>query len=284
MRSSFRILGVAAALALALPVCAQTAVGSSTVPCKVQPVPPKPHPYTVELKTTTVQTLLDGTTITRETNETRALDSQGRTLFSNNSMVMFEGMTAITNANVNDPVEGTQANWDSRTKKARVIKLPPKDQRYGCWATESGTFRMSYGRPRPAGAPPLSAVNGVQGPAQLAPQPGVTASLFARSSGKPEDLGTESIMGIEAHGTRNTIVTPVGQIGNDRPITRTTEVWMAPGFNFPFRMISDDPQMGKRTTEIVRLDLSEPSPETFQPPEGYQVTTEEMHEVPCAQQ
>ena len=37
-------------------------------------------PYTAEFKVTHVQTLADGSTITRETSEVRARDSQGRTL------------------------------------------------------------------------------------------------------------------------------------------------------------------------------------------------------------
>jgi hypothetical protein len=285
MKSSFHILVIAAAILLALPAFAQTSASPATVPCKVPPPPPKPQAYSAELKTTTVQTLVDGTTITRESTETRAQDSERRTMSTNTVILSPTNMPTYTNTNVNDPVEGTQTSWNSQTKKARITKIPPADQRYGCWATESGNFRMNYGKPRPAGLPGIAAVTAVEGPAQLAPQPAVTASIFTRNNfSKPEDLGTESILGVEVHGTRSTWVTPVGQIGNDRPITHTTENWSAPGFGFPFRTIYDDPQSGKRTSEVVRLDLSEPPPETFQPPEGYQVTTEEMHEVPCAQQ
>ncbi|MGA7339808.1 MAG: hypothetical protein WBE72_03385 [Terracidiphilus sp.] len=35
--------------------------------------------------------------------------------------------------------------------------------------------------------------------------------------------------------------------------------------------------------ELVSLDLSEPHPSVCQPPEGYEVVTEEMHQVPCQQ-
>ncbi len=42
--------------------------------------PPAQPFYTAEFKTTRVQTLANGTTITRESTETRALDSQGRSM------------------------------------------------------------------------------------------------------------------------------------------------------------------------------------------------------------
>jgi hypothetical protein len=45
--------------------------------------------------------------------------------------------------------------------------------------------------------------------------------------------------------------------------------------------VNDSPQGGKTTTEVVRLDLSEPPLSTFQPPEGYEVVIEELHQVTC---
>lgn len=97
-----------------------------------------------------------------------------------------------------------------------------------------------------------------------------------------EDLGTDTIMGVEVRGTRITITTPVGRIGNDQPLVRTEERWSAPSLGgLTLRDINNDPQSGKSTRELVNLDLSEPDPSTFQPPEGYEVVTEEMHQVAC---
>jgi hypothetical protein len=88
-------------------------------------------------------------------------------------------------------------------------------------------------------------------------------------------------MGLEAHGVRMTITTPAGEVGNDRPLVRTTETWTAPGLLFPLRQIMTDPRSGTETREVVSLDLSEPPVSTFQPPEGYEIQVDEMHEVPC---
>ena len=49
----------------------------------------------------------------------------------------------------------------------------------------------------------------------------------------------------------------------------------------PLREINIDPRMGKKTREVVSLTIGEPDPSLFQPPEGYEILTEEMHEIPC---
>lgn len=101
------------------------------------------------------------------------------------------------------------------------------------------------------------------------------------SSQKDEDLGTTTIEGVEAQGRRFTSVIPVGQIGNDRELVQTIENWFAPSLGIEVRRVEDSPQNGRTTTELTHLDLSEPPLATFQPPEGYEVTTEELHQVPC---
>jgi hypothetical protein len=94
-----------------------------------------------------------------------------------------------------------------------------------------------------------------------------------------EDLGTMTIQGVEARGQRWTTTIPVGEIGNDQPLVQTQEDWCVPSLRLAVRTLSDDPRMGKRTTELVKLDQGEPDSALFLPPEGYEVVTEEM--VPC---
>jgi hypothetical protein len=88
-----------------------------------------------------------------------------------------------------------------------------------------------------------------------------------------------TILGIEAHGTRYTTTTPAGEIGNDQPLVRTQEDWFAKGSGINVRNVTDDPQQGKHSMELVKLDQGEPDPALFQPPDGYEIVTEEM--VPC---
>lgn len=235
--------------------------------------------YTAEVKSTNVQTLADGTTITREGKQVYARDSLGRTMQAMTGYPFVGDRSGFTRVNANDPVENTQSNWDSQTKKARVIKMPPQDERHGCWSSESGNFRMNFG-PVPGSSQTKSGA-GTAASSPVATLPPVPTPRPKPKSQTTEDLGTTMIMGVEAHGTRTTITTPVGEMGNDRPLVRTVEHWSAPGFGFPMRQVNIDPQSGRQTTELVSLDLGEPDPATFQPPEGYAVAVEVMHEVAC---
>jgi len=250
----------------------QTSSGQATKPCRV-PVPPLP--YTAEFKITQVQFLANGATITQESTETSARDSQNRTMQSTTQA--FRGGDAIqhTYTHVNNPVDNTQINWDSRTRKATIVTFPPADQRHGSWKSDSGHMTMNYGGSR-AAAP-------TSGTVAAAAVKAVTPQAVPRivQPQVREDLGTTTIQGVEAKGTHWTSTTPVGAIGNDQPLVRTSETWMATGLNLVVREVSDDPQSGKRTKELVSLSQSDPDPQAFQPPEGYEVVNEEMHEVPC---
>jgi hypothetical protein len=89
-----------------------------------------------------------------------------------------------------------------------------------------------------------------------------------------EDLGTQTINGVEARGRRVTTTTPAGAIGNDAPLTSITETWTAtmPGLSGLFvRSVFDSPQTGKSTRELTNFTLAEPDASVFQPPEGYEI-------------
>lgn len=246
--------------------------------------------YTVELKTTSVQTLANGTTITRDTTEIHAVDSQSRNYRLHMYKMPFgEQEKTVTSAFVDDPVEGTQINWNTDRAEAHVLKLPPQDQRHGCWASDSGNMRMSYGPVQSA----FTASTGVGGGLASSSASGtralgtvgtrVTLPHPVRQRPVTEDLGVSTIEGVEVHGYRTTNTIPAGQIGNDQPLVTTSERWIAPSLGIALRSVNDDPRNGKSTTEVVRLDLSEPPLSTFQPPEGYKIITEELHQIPCAE-
>lgn len=265
----------------ALAVFAQTSTGQNPVTRVVSPNTAKTariEAYTAEFKTVNVQTLVNGTTITRETKEVRARDSQGRTL-------VVTTQPQFANGRIENPVDNTQITWNtaikSGIKKASVIHLLPQDQRHGCWASDSRRMGIQYD----AGASAPGTSTGGGGGQGLAGS--ILASGEPRETSNPERtheaLGTTMIQGLEAKGDLWTTVIPTGHAGNDSPIKTTQESWRAPGFPFPLRDIYEDPRMGKRTREVVSLTIGEPDLSLFQTPEGYEVVNEEMHEVPCQQ-
>ena len=265
----------------ALTVFAQTSTVQNPVTRSSSPGTAKTariEAYTAEFKTLNVQTLANGTTITRETKEVRARDSQGRTL-------VVTTQPQFTNGRIENPVDNTQITWNSAiksvTKKASLIHLPPQDRRRGCWASDSHrlTIRYDAGASATGRSAGGGGGEGLAGPILASRELGETS----KTEQTHEALGTTTIQGLEAKGVLFTTLIPTGQAGNDSPITTTEEMWRTPGLPFPLRDIYDDPRTGKRTREVVSLTIGEPDLSLLQPPEGYEVVNEEMHEVPCQQ-
>jgi hypothetical protein len=250
-------------VAIALPVAAQVAVTQPKQPCKC--TQQKPQPYTAEFKITHVQTLNNGATITHESTEIVAHDSAGRHMSSTTQVTQDFNNAPQTYGNVNDPVERTNANWDSNSRKATIIQYPPADQQHGCWASQSGAMRVMYD-PMPASA-----------------QQAQARAQITRPASKTEDLGTTTIQGVEATGRRTTTTIAAGQMGNDQPIMTTDESWWATGTGLQLRSVHDDPRSGTTTREVTSLSLGEPDSTLFQPPDGYEAKVDELHQVACAQ-
>jgi hypothetical protein len=224
--------------------------------------PPALQPFSAEFKITFYRTLANGTTITRESKEIQARDSNFRTFRQTTSSFGAGNQSENSTASVHDPVEGTNTTWQSRTHQAMIQKLPPREQRQGCWRNDTGTWSANFG-PQP----------------QLQKAPVVESPLQQTT----EDLGTTMIEGIEARGRRTTHTIPVAAVGNDHPLAVTNEFWTAPSLGIVLRSVTDDPRGGRTTRELVHLDLGEPNPAIFEPPSDYQVQTQEIHQVPCDQ-
>jgi hypothetical protein len=210
------------------------------------------EPYTANQKTTTVQILANGTTITRETIAKEARDSSGRTFHES----VFDFPTGDVETgkqsmfNVFDPVNHISINWSTQSKVANVFHMPePAQMRQA--QTRSSPARPSqwtglvYGAIPPTPAAPLQPIR--------------------------EDLGTKNINGLEAKGNRMTTTYPVGRVGNDQPFTVTHETWVSEELMLAVMQIDDDPRTGVRTMELTDIERGEPDPALFQVPEGYTV-------------
>jgi YD repeat-containing protein len=277
----FRISMALAAIAAAVPASAQLVSANHA--------PEPAAPYTAEFKITRVQTLANGATITHESKQIMARDSQGRTLNANTPLSAADDQPENTITVVHDPANNTQTTWDSRSRRVRVLKMAPRGAQ-GCWSTVTGnstsevggTMSTTVSGAAGSGAGAGSSALNVRLPDNPAAGP---ASVPRSEPVRPvrEDLGTDTFLGVEVKGTRVTRTVPVGQIGNDVPLVTVSEMWSAPSLGLTLRDITDSAQSGKSTREAVSLDLGEPDPSLFQPPEGYEVTTEEMHPVACRQ-
>jgi hypothetical protein len=202
-------------------------------------------PYTVEYKTARVQRLADGTTITHESTEVIAVDSQGRRMTATTNNPASADQTPLTRVTVFDPAAHTNISWTVPGLKATVMAMPP------------------------LGAARSSCTSATRGAGAVMPtRPNIKSTV--------EDLGMETVNGIEAHGRLTTTTTPAGAIGNNEPIVRTSEIWNAavPGLNgLLVRSVIDDPQSDRTTKELTNLTQSEPDATVFAPPSDYEIVT-----------
>ena len=80
-------------------------------------------PYSATVKSTVVQKLADGTTITRVNTTKEARDSEGRTMHQT-SFDVPNGEPAMISTSVFDPVSHTMTHWMSQSKHATVFHMP----------------------------------------------------------------------------------------------------------------------------------------------------------------
>lgn len=251
---AWMLLSSGAVLGQVAPVAPRsTGIGVAAPGCSETEIAQKPaiEPYTAIRKTSRVQQLANGATITHETTAKEARDSSGRTFHENRPEVP-EGAEGPVRSfsfsffNVFDPVNRISINWNSNSKEATVTHMPEPNQ------------ARSAQIPRPA----------VQ---TAVLDPSTPAVRLNRPRPQMEDLGTKTINGVEAKGTRTTTIIPAGQVGNDQPLTVVHETWMSPELRLPVLQITDDPRTGVTTMELTEIERGEPDPALFHAPEGYTV-------------
>ena len=193
-------------------------------------------PMTATIESTHDTTLSDGNSIHTQNQSTVYRDSQGRV----RREVPFEFVTPTTGATkgtmviIIDPVAGTRYILNPENKTAHQMPLRPPGAR-------------GHG---PEGEPPAKPAN-----------PEVATV----------DLGTKTILGLNATGTKVTRTIPAGQIGNAKPIEVVTERWMSTDLQIPLSMTHSDPMMGTMTTQVTSVTRGEPAASLFQVPSDYKV-------------
>jgi hypothetical protein len=203
---------------------------------------PASDPYTMTTKTTTVQKLANGVTITRENISKRAIDSNGRTYNEQHLDRHGAVPNSLTLFDVFDPVSHTNMNWNSDGGVVTVFHQP-----------DPATIQQ---QPTPQQRQPPVRIN-------FTPAPCPNLQI--------EDLGMRTILGLTAKGTRTTQTIPAGNQGNDQAFNVTTENWRSPDLNLDLLTITDDPRFGTTTREVTEFQRGEPDPSLFQIPEGYTV-------------
>jgi hypothetical protein len=88
---------------------------------------------------------------------------------------------------------------------------------------------------------------------------------------KKESLGTQTINGVSAEGTRITRTIAVGQIGNDKPMQIVFERWYSPDLQVVVKSTRSDPRFGTTTYTLTNVQRAEPAATLFTVPTDYTV-------------
>jgi hypothetical protein len=94
---------------------------------------------------------------------------------------------------------------------------------------------------------------------------------IANGTLKKDDLGTQTINGLSAQGTRYTHTIPAGQIGNDKPIVIVSERWYSPDLQIVVKSTRTDPRFGQTSYTVTNIQRAEPTATLFAVPAGYTV-------------
>jgi hypothetical protein len=205
-------------------------------------------PYSAVAVTETKQTLADGNVIDRKVQSNVYRDSQGRT----RRETTFTGVGAFAPAGqtrsmvtIHDPVASIAYLLHTDTKVAEQLPIPPGAPKNGPNVQNRMESRLQQ--------------------------------EVADGTVKKEDLGTQTVNGISAQGTRYTRVIPAGQIGNANPITVVNEQWYSADLQLMVKIVRTDPRVGQVTYTLTNIQRTEPAASLFTVPSDYTVKQATLH-------
>ena len=205
-------------------------------------IPPIPHaPFTATLATEATKYAADGATMTFVNERHIARDEQGR-------VYQERWLLVPKNSNVK-----SWMNW---------IQLVDPKQRtlYNCSTQRHICELLVYD--------PASEL------AAASPRRAGTSGPLPEGEGNAawEDLGHRNIAGMDTVGTRETTTTNAGVMGNDQPLTSTSEYWHSDQLGINLLSVRSSPFFGKQTFTITEITPGEPDAQLFQLPSGYKVS------------
>lgn len=209
-------------------------------------------PFSAVAISETSRTLADGNHISRKTQTNLFRDSQGR----------FRKEVTL-------PAIGPLAT-SGKPKSFVMINDPVAQQNFILHPDEKTAEKMGKPFGRMKGAMRGGKMDALTGNAGA-----WEAKAAASGNFKKEDLGTQTIAGISAQGTRYTRIIPAGQIGNEKPITVVSEHWYSNDLQMTVMSKRSDPQFGETSYTLTNIQRAEPAASLFAVPSDY--TVQEGH-------
>jgi len=205
-------------------------------------------PFSLTLHTEWVKTLADGGTITVLNRRRISRDSKGRISQERAFLVPKNGKI------------------ESRAYLLQIID-PYKHAVYNCFKdSRHECVQLSYD-----GNPATEYKN-------VSPPTGELPNGIGRA--EHEDLGKQTIEGVETVGTRDRVIYNPWIFGNDQLVTVEREYWYSPKLGINLLSVVSDPRIGKQTFRAAEITLSEPDAGLFGIPTGFKVVAPTHPEEP----
>ena len=248
----------------------------------------KNAPYAAETVTDMTQTLGDGTHIAHHSTAMEYRDSEGRQrseqTLSAVGLLLGAQSSPVETVFISDPVAGVNYSLNPPDHTAMKLPQPPPPPAGGSAGPNVIYRQMTVQRsgagvetlPAPAVAIADGAITGPSSNAVFihreAIGTGAVSSDPSLAAPNVEQLGSKTISGVPATGTRTTITIPAGEIGNDAPLTIIDERWYSPDLQVTVQSMHSDPRIGTTTYSLQNVSRAEPDPTLFQVPADYTVT------------
>ena len=230
----------------------------------------KGAPYAAEAVSEVVQTLADGNRIVRSSTTAIYRDAEGRTRREQGLAIIGPLVGAaepMKHVVITDPEKSVTYILDPTTRTARRMPLPS----FGTAGVRVGPGGPALPAP-PASGDMLFFEAAVAAPAGANVTRMVTTQRLEQNQNETsESLGTQTIEGVLAEGTRSTITIAAGQIGNERPIEIVSERWFSPELKTLVLSKQSDPRFGDTTYRLSNIVLGNPEASLFEVPSDFQI-------------
>jgi hypothetical protein len=193
-------------------------------------------PFMAIAKTLWVQTLPDGSTVTRQNERVVARDMEGR--------IFQERRTFIP-----VPDDGKQQS----VAYLNEYSDPVAETIYSCVPGPRFCNLTTY----------FASVNEPVVPVGLQ-RDGI--SYLTR-----ENLGVDTFEGLPVQRSRETFTFFKDKIGNTKTILRVVDYWYSPALGINVKVVRHDPRDGDQTLWLTNISTTAADPSTFQVPAGYQI-------------
>ena len=198
---------------------------------------PKPRaPFMAIAKTVWVQTLPDGSTVTRQNERVVARDMDGR--------IFQERRTFIP-----VPDDGKQQS----VAYVNEYSDPAAHTMYSCFPGPKICNLATY----------FGLLNEASVPVGLQ-RDGI--SFLTR-----ENLGADTIEGLPVQRTRETFTFFKEKIGNTKTILRVVDYWYSPTLDVNVKVVRHDPRDGDQTLWLTNISTTAADPSTFQVPADFKI-------------